>query len=132
MAKKKLKINGVLRLYIIWPLLLIPVAAFITVLHFSIDLRSGFVALAFTLLYTAFAIIFFVLWRPKFLSGMVHFAASYNKLQRRLSKELLVPYAVLDVEGRIVWSNDAFAEIVGVDKVRSHHVFQLFDGIDAG
>ncbi len=132
MAKKKLKINGVLRLYIIWPLLLIPIAAFITVLHFSIDVRAGFVALVFTLAYTAFAVIFFVIWRPRFLSGMVHFAASYNKLQRRLSKELLVPYAVLDIEGRIVWSNDAFAEIVGVDKVRSHHVFQLFDGIDAG
>ena len=132
MARKKLKLQGILRLYIIWPLLLIPVAAFVTFIHFSISLVSGFVALGFTVAYSAFAITFFMLWKPKFVAGLVHFAASYNKLQRRLSKELMVPYAVLDADGRIVWNNDAFGDIIGTDKVRSHHVFQLFDGIDAG
>ncbi len=132
MTKKRVVIKGVMRLYIMWPLLLLPVVALITVIHFAIDLRAGFVALGFSLAYTIFAIVIYVLWRPKIIAGMVRFAASYNKLQRRLSKELVLPYAVLDAEGRVVWLNNAFAEITGLEKAKSQHVFQLFDGIDAG
>ncbi len=132
MTRKKIVIKGALRLYILFPLILIPVMVILTAVLFPINIKAGIVALCFTIAITAFAIVVYVLNRPKVVASLVRFAVGYNKMQRRLSKELMMPYAVLDVDGRIVWLNDAFAELTGEEKAKGHHVFQLFDGIDAG
>ena len=54
--------------------------------------------------------VFFVK-KPLIVNEMVRFAASYSQVQRRLLKELAIPYAVMDRSGTILWANDEFMDL---------------------
>ena len=46
--------------------------------------------------------------RPGLNSELVNFATEYGQVQKRLLKELELPHALLDGNGRIMWMNSAF------------------------
>ncbi len=115
-----------------WPLLFIPFFVVMNIALLITDLNSGIIAAVFVILYSVFAVVVFSLRRTAIITGLVDFATDYNKQQQRLSRELMIPYAVLDLEGRIIWFNNEFSEIVKINKAMHQHVHQVFDGIDAG
>ena len=47
------------------------------------------------------------------LKDLVEFAAQYGIVQNTLLKELTVPYAILMSDGKTIWMNDLFREILG-------------------
>lgn len=47
---------------------------------------------------------------------LISFATQYSSVQKRLLNEFEVPYALLEYSGKILWVNDKFAELMGVDK----------------
>ena len=46
--------------------------------------------------------------RAKIYGELVSFATQYGQVQRKLLKELAIPYALLDEAGRVLWANSAF------------------------
>ncbi len=132
MKKKYVKIRGSLRMYIYWPFIIIALLAVLVAVMFALDLAAGIVAAGFMVAYSIFALIVYFVQRPKIVSGLVNFATEYSKVQRRLAKELIVPFALLDEDGRLVWHNTEFAEVLGEGNFMLQPVFQIFDGIDAG
>ena len=47
-------------------------------------------------------------------SGLIRLAAEYGQIQNKLLKEFILPYALLDMKGGILWMNDEFAAKGGV------------------
>lgn len=132
MGKRKIKVKGILSLYTIWPVILGAFLLLMLAVIFAVDSGAGIVAAVFVGIYCIFVAIVFVLQRPKILSGLINFATEYNRLQRNLSKEMKVPYAVLDVEGHVLWMNDEFELVSGAERASRQAVTHLFDGIDIG
>ena len=116
----KARPTGQLNRYLAGPLLLflllIPMNVGVYFLHRS----AGFLV---TLVLIACLVL--TLWnyyrrRTAVLGEMITFAAQYGQVQKQLMSDFGLPYAVTDENGRLLWFNEAFAQISGKDKHQYH------------
>ena len=64
-------------------------------------------------------------------NDLIAFASQYEFLEKRVLEELALPYAVMDMQGRMIWSNKVFAEITGRDQFYRKNVSTIFPDITA-
>ena len=67
--------------------------------------------------------------RPKIMNEMITFAAEYGQVQKRLLQDLEIPYVVMDMQGKLLWVNNAFTELTGKTKQYHKSVTSVFSGI---
>ena len=60
---------------------------------------------------------------------MITFAAEYGQVQKRLLQDLEIPYVVMDMQGKLLWVNNAFTELTGKTKQYHKSVTSVFSGI---
>ena len=80
---------------------------------YGIDRNAGIIVSLFFLAYVLGVI--FILYKktPRFSNEIVKYAANYDKIQNRLLKDLIIPYAIIDMNGSTLWANEAFLNVVG-------------------
>jgi len=130
--KKKVKLKGALRIYLLWPLVIIPLLFIMSIGIACMDSRAGLMALVFALIYSICILLIYLLQRPKVVSDLVRFASDYGHVHRRLMQEMKVPMAVIDMDGHLLWANDEFAEVAEIDRGARQPIFQIFGALDAG
>ncbi|MCR5746612.1 MAG: DHH family phosphoesterase [Lachnospiraceae bacterium] len=108
-------IKGSLRLYISWPLIMSILLIAASVAIFFIDRTAGIVASATTAIYIVTALIIRFTNRKKIVGDMINFATSYGQVQKGLLKGLALPYALLDDNGKFIWCNAEFQNLIGRD-----------------
>ena len=89
-----------------WPLYMTVFLAVMTGVIYAIDPRAGIVAGIATAVYGLAAVAAYTYSRPVVHKELVSFATQYGQIQKRLLKELFIPYALLDGDGRILWYNE--------------------------
>jgi c-di-AMP phosphodiesterase-like protein len=94
-----------------------------------ISKEAGIVLSAFVLAYFLIALTIYYFNRHKVASELVHYAMDYGQVQKRLLKELALPYAILDVEGRMQWGNNEFMDIIQEKKAARHSISNIFPEI---
>ena len=107
--KNKIKLNGQLRSYLKWPLLLSLLLIAMNVSIYVINRRAGAVMTIFVAVYIAIVVILYYHNRPSLLNELITFATQYGQVQKRLIRDLAVPYALLDAHGRLLWVNTKFS-----------------------
>ncbi len=112
----KIKVKGQLKAYIQWPLYLTGLLIIANAVIGAVSVKAGIIMAAFTLIYMGIALWLYFYRRRGLLSGFVEFSAEYSWMQKHLLMDLEVPYGILDETGRILWGNQAFAEVLGEDK----------------
>ena len=115
MGKSKIKYHGLIRHYLNAPLYLgiLPVGAAAALFCFS---REAGIAMAVSACIYLVVVIVCMAWvKPKLGSELVNFATQYGTVQKKLLREFKIPYALLDVRGRILWSNEAFQKLTEID-----------------
>ena len=123
--KKKLKLKGQLRSYMQWPIMLTVLLAAMNLWIYVMDVRIGMVMSVFIGIYVVTVIILYVYNKPLILNELISFATQYGQVQKSLLKELAVPYALLDDQGKMVWRNEAFMDVVGADNARKKSIFAI-------
>ncbi len=113
---KSRKTLGVLRTYLRWPLLLTPLFVCMDISIFLIDRKAGLYVAAYVAVYLILAIILNLSTRSAIESDLVHYAASYGKVQKQLLREMVLPYGVLSTKGSLLWGNDEFLSIITDEK----------------
>ena len=98
---KKLRLNGALKGYLLWPVYLTGLLLFMNLSIYVINKKAGYVMSGFILVYFLLAISVFYFKRHQITSELVRYAMDYAQVQKRLLKEMAVPYALLDVDGRL-------------------------------
>ena len=116
-----IKLNGQLKTYFRWPLFLTILWAVMVIGLFFIDIKAGLLGTLGLLIYGIAAGVLYARNRSMLMHELISFAASYGQVQKQLLKELVVPYALMDSEGKMLWMNDEFMEICEKDK----KVYQL-------
>ena len=111
--KEKIKLRGQLKLYIQWPSVMAVLLVAMNVWVYMIDKRAGSLMVFFVLIYIIMAGSHYLRSKTVLLKDLVEFAAQYGIVQNTLLKELTVPYAILMSDGKTIWMNDLFREILG-------------------
>ncbi|QOV20155.1 DHH family phosphoesterase [Blautia liquoris] len=127
--KNKFKIDGRLSFYLKWPFLLSVLLIAMNITIYMINKRAGVVMTLFVAVYILIAIELFYRSRPVILGDLITFAAQYGQVQNKLIKNLAVPYAILDAQGRLLWGNYKFLELTGKEKKYRKSITSIFPQI---
>ena len=127
----KLKLKGHLKHLARWPLYLSVLLIALNFLVYVINIKAGVVVTMGIVLYLGTAIGLLFYHRPLMFNDLIAFARQYEFLEKRVLEELALPYAVMDMQGRMIWSNKVFAEITGRDQFYRKNVSTIFPDITA-
>ena len=123
---KNFKLRGHLKHLTRWPLYLTVLLIALNVLVYMIDCKAGLVVTLGTLIYAACAVWILLYHRPQMFNDLIAFASQYEVLEKRVLEDLALPYAVMDIEGRMIWSNKEFSELTGKDQYYRKNVNTIF------
>ena len=110
--KKRIKLKGRLRLYLQGSILLGIWLVFINFGIYLMDYRSGLLLTGALLVY--FTVIFILMFynKPVIMNELISFATQYGQIQKRLLRDMEIPYALLDEGGKVIWTNKAFEKVI--------------------
>lgn len=131
--KQDVKLKGQLKLYMQWPAFMLLLLIAMNIWIFTTDKKAGAIMTVFILLYAVIVGIMYFYNKSLILADMVEFAAQYGIVQNTLLKELSVPYAILLDDGKIIWTNTQFQEVLAgdirKDKYLSKYIPELNRGV---
>ncbi|MGN0334284.1 MAG: DHH family phosphoesterase [Lachnospiraceae bacterium] len=114
-----IKLRGKMRVYMQWPLILTVLLAMMNVLMYMVSITAGILMSLFVVIYAGVALMISIVHKKELFTDLISFAAQYGQIQKKLLKEFSIPYAMTDENGRLIWMNDAFAEVTG--KTKDYH-----------
>ena len=123
------KVRGKFRIYLQWPVMLSALWILVTVAVSALDLRAGILVSAATVIYLAVSLGLYFTRRRALLSGMLECTLQYSETQVRQLDELLVPYAVVDENGRLVWMNQEFSRVLEAGRNEPKTLMSIFPQI---
>jgi len=96
---------------------------------FLIDLRAGALLSGFCVLYFAITLSRYFYNKPIIMNELISFATEYGQIQRKLLRDMDLPYALLDDSGKVIWTNIAFETVVHQPKGYNKSITSLFPTI---
>ena len=128
--KTKIRIKGVLRTYLNVSVYLGILLAMINLSIYLLDYRAGLVLSCFVLIYFAITMYLYLRNKSVVLNELVSFATEYGQIQRQLLRELELPYALLDDNGKIIWTNKMFEQTIQKEKGYSKPISSIFPEVN--
>ena len=93
---------------------------------FTFDVKAGLLLTAFIVIYfISYAMLYFHI-KPVIMNELVSFATQYGQIQRRLLRDLDLPHALLDDQGKVIWTNKEFEKLVHKEKGYRKSIATLF------
>lgn len=127
--KKRIKLKGRIKTYIQFCIYLGILLVVIDAAMFMIDLRAGALLSGFTIFYFVITLSLYFYNKPILMNELVSFATEYGQIQRKLLREMDLPYALLDDGGKVIWTNIAFEGVVHQPKGYNKSITSLFPTI---
>ena len=127
--RDKGKMRGTFRVYLQWPLLLSVLLIVLTAVVGTVSAKAGIIVSVFTLVYIGIALWLYFTRKRGILGGLIAFSQAYDQSRQTLLKEMLIPYAVSDGNGRILWMNQEFEKILEEDKNGLKNITAIFPEI---
>lgn len=127
--KKRMKLKGRIKIYIQFCIYLGILLCVIDIAMFMIDIRAGLLLAAYTVFYFAITLSRYFYNKSIIMNELVSFATEYGQIQRKLLRDLDLPYALLDDSGRIIWTNTAFEAVIHQSKGYNKSITSLFPSI---
>ena len=127
--KKHIKLKGRIKTYLNFTIYL---GALLSVVAFAVSMingTAGVIVGSFTLFYFAITLSLYFYNKPLIMNELISFATEYGQIQRRLLRDLEIPYALLDDAGKVVWTNIAFENVVHQPKGYNKSITSLFPTI---
>ena len=127
--KKRIRLKGRIRTYIQFTLYLGLLLLAIDAAVLMLDFRAGLLTFGFTIFYFAITLPLYFYNKPIILNELISLATEYGQIQRKLLRDLELPYALLDDSGKVIWTNIAFENVVHQPKGYSKSITSLFPTI---
>ncbi len=127
--KNNMKLKGKLKKYLHTSIYLGILLLLINFSIYFIDYRAGLILTCFVIFYFAIVLTLLLYNKPIIMNELISFATQYGQIQRKLLRDLDLPHALLDDEGKIIWTNIAFEKMVHKDKGYHKSITSLFPAI---
>lgn len=124
--KKYIRLKGRIKTYLNFTIYLGILLCAVSAAVFLIDYRAGGIVSCFTIFYLAITLTLYFYNKPLIMNELISFATEYGQIQKKLLRELEIPYALLDDGGKIIWTNAAFETVVHQPKGYSKSLTSLF------
>ena len=95
----------------------------------NVDWKAGAVLAAFVLLYLLTSLILLSYNRTMLMNELISFATQYGQIQKQLLRDLELPHALLDENGKILWMNKMFETVVHKEKGYHKSITTIFPEI---
>ena len=125
----KLKLKGHLKHLVRWPLYLSILLIALNIVVYVVSIKAGILVTLGIILYVGIAVFLLIYQRPRMFNDLIAFASQYEFLEKRVLEELALPYAIMDMQGRMIWSNKMFAQLTGKDQFYQKNVSTIFPDI---
>jgi len=126
---RKIKFKGRLGVFFNWPVYITAALACLNIGVYVYDIKSGLFVSAFIVMFAASTAIVYILNEQYLVNEIVGFATEYSTVQKELLNEFEVPYVILDSSGKMLWGNEKFCEMAGVNKKYHKSIASLFPTI---
>ena len=127
--KKHIKLKGRIKTYLNFTIYLGVLLCVVALAVSLLDIRSGLIVSLFTMLYLVVTFTLYFYNKPVVLNELISFATEYGQIQKKLLRDLDIPYALLDDMGKVMWTNQAFESVVHQPKGYSKSITSLFPTI---
>ncbi len=127
--KKRIKLKGRIKTYLQFTIYLGVLLCTVDLAIFLVDIRAGFMLAGFLLFYFAITLILYFYNKPIIMNELISFATEYGQIQRKLLRDLDMPYALLDDSGKVIWTNIAFENVIHQGKGYNKSITALFPTI---
>ena len=127
--KKRIRLKGRLRIYMQTSLYLGILLLLVDIGIYFLDVRAGFLLTCFLLFYFGMVILLMFYNRPVIINELVSFATQYGQIQKTLLKDMVIPYALLDEDARVIWCNHAFMDAIHSEKPFKKSITYVFPSI---
>lgn len=107
-----MQLKGQLRMYMRWPLIMTLLLIGMDVWMYMVDKKAGFLMSVIIIIYVGIAFSLYFYNRSLILADLIQFSVQYKGIENRLLKELAIPYAIALEDGRILWKNDCFLNLI--------------------
>ena len=125
----KIKIQGKLKTYLQTTLLLGILLAVVDIWIYVIDVKAGIILSCFVVFYLTTVLLLLGYNKQLLMNEMINFATQYGQIQKKLLRDLELPHALLDENGRVIWTNKAFEDAVGKEKGFTKSITLLFPAL---
>lgn len=122
----KIKIKGRLRTYLQASLFLGVLLVMINIWILTIDIAAGLILAGFAVFYFSIICVLLFYNKPIIMNELISFATQYGQIQRRLLRDLELPYVLLDDSGKVIWTNRAFEITTHKEKGYKKSITLLF------
>lgn len=122
----KIRIKGKLRMFMQASLILGILLTMINAIIYLIDYRAGLLLTCFVLFYFAIVLTLLFYNKPIIMNELISFATRYGQIQKKLLRDLELPHALLDDDGKVIWTNKAFERVIHKEKGYSRSITSLF------
>lgn len=127
--KKRIRLKGRIKTYILFGIYLGILLSVVDVAMTMIDFRAGLLLGFFLIFYFAVTLTLYFYNKPIIMNELISFATEYGQIQRKLLRDLEIPYALLDDSGKVIWTNTAFDNVIHHPKGYNKSVTALFPTI---
>ena len=127
--KKRIRIKGRLRTFTRFSIYLGFLLLAIDLAVFMVNVTAGFLLLGYAFVYFAITLSLYFYNKPILMNELISFATEYGQIQRKLLRDLEIPYALLDDGGKVIWMNIAFENVVHQPKGFNKSITALFPTI---
>lgn len=115
-----------------WSVILAFALLALVAVMFAESRRAGLTALVFSCAYFLAIIGIYLYTRPRIMRDLLIFAQQYGQQQQELLKELALPMAMLDPEGRVIWINNSMAQLTDRPLTFHKSISTIFPAINRG
>lgn len=127
--KKRIRLKGRMKTYIEFSIYLGILLCVVDAAIFMFDFRAGLLLGIFDIFYFFVVLTLYFYNKPIIMNELISFATEYGQIQRKLLREMEVPYALLDDAGKVIWTNIAFENVVHQHKGYNKSITGLFPTI---
>lgn len=99
--------------YLLTPIFISVILVLMCIILYFVDHKSAVITSVIVGLYLIAQFVMYLMSKTSIMPVLFRFAMEQGQVQKELLKELAVPYALLDTDGRILWGNNLFIEKLG-------------------
>lgn len=103
----------------------------VNVIIYMVNVTAGVVLSAFVVTYFIIVALLMNYNKPIIMNELISFATQYGQIQKQLLRELELPHALLDENGKIIWTNECFEDVTHKEKGYRKSVWTVFPTLTA-
>jgi c-di-AMP phosphodiesterase-like protein len=130
--KAQLKYSGNLMRHWFWCVLILLLLLIVTAVVLYVDTLAGCIVGGFTVIVFALMFLLDFYYKPRVLVELLDFTQKFSGVEKEILKNFVIPYGLVQPDGRILWMNDMLLELSGKNEHYHKSISSIFPQIRTG